>query len=44
VGAACTTPNSFCVNGNTTCQCVNGAWGLCSVQPGTGGSTRRISC
>jgi hypothetical protein len=37
-GNCCSTPNSYCVEGNTTCQCVNGLWGLCALTTGTGGA------
>jgi hypothetical protein len=43
LGSCCSTPNSYCVNGSLACQCVNGAWGLCTVSntggvPATGGT------
>jgi len=36
LGNCCTTPNSYCVNGNITCQCMNGVWAGCNLV-GTGG-------
>jgi hypothetical protein len=43
LGNPCSTPSSFCVNGNVVCECMNGLWGSCSVTnsggaPATGGS------
>jgi hypothetical protein len=38
VGEPCCSPNSYCVRGNTTCQCINGAWGLCAFNTTTGGA------
>jgi hypothetical protein len=38
LGNCCSTPNSYCVNGNLTCQCINGIWGACNLI-GTGGAS-----
>jgi hypothetical protein len=38
VGNACSTTGAYCVNGNITCTCINGAWGLCTNSSGAGGT------